>query len=87
MKNDRHDVIKFEFSKKREKMSLANICRIICEKFNQNRHNRLGCIAGTDRQTERQTDRDTHSHTNTHTLSVSIATYSVKMTEYKNRIC
>ena len=30
-----------------------------------------------------QTDRQTHAHTHTHNLG-SIATYSVKMTEYKN---
>ena len=57
-------------------MSLANICQIICGKFHQNRFIRLGCKDDTDRQTDRQTD------TQTHTLG-SIATYSVKMTEYK----
>ena len=62
---------------KPRKMSLTNICQIICAKFHQNRHNRLGCRADTDRHTHTQTHRDTPS--------VSIATYSVKMTEYKNK--
>ena len=34
-------------------------------------------------RTHRQTDRHTHTHTHTDTLGW-IATYSVKMTEYKN---
>ena len=40
-----------------------------------------GELPHTDRQTDRQTD--THTHTHTHTLG-SIATYSVKLTEYEN---
>ena len=58
-------------------MTLANICQMICGKFHQNRFIRLGC--GDDTHT--QTDRQTH----THTLG-SIATYSVKMTEYKKEV-
>ena len=49
----------------------------LCE--NQNRLSCLGCRADIDTQTDRHTDRHTH------TLG-SIATYSVKMTEYKNHI-
>ena len=63
-----------KFQKPR-KMTLANILKIICVKFHQNRFICLGCRDDTDRQTDR--------HTHTHTLG-SIATYSVKMTEYKN---
>ena len=65
-----------KFQKPR-KMTLANICQIICGKFHQNRFIRLGCRDDTHIQTHR------HTHTHTHTLSL-IATYSVKMTEYKN---
>ena len=53
-------------------MTLANILEIICVKFHQNRLIRLGCRDDTHR----------HTHRRTHTLG-SIATYSVKMTEYK----
>ena len=56
-------------------MTLANICQIICRKFHQNRFIRLGCRDDTHTHTE--------TDTQTHTLG-SIATYSVKMTEYKN---
>ena len=36
-------------------------------------------------QTDRQTDTHTHAHTHAHTHTLgSIATYSVKMTEYNN---
>ena len=64
-----------KFQKPR-KMTLANILEIICVKFHQNRFICLGCRDDTDRQT--------HRRTHTHTLG-SIATYSVKMTEYKTR--
>ena len=52
------------------------ILEIIRAKFHQNRFSRLGCSADTHRQTH------AHTHAHTHTLG-SIATYSVKMTEYK----
>ena len=68
-----------KFQKPR-KMTLANILEIICVKFHQNRFICLGCRDDTHRRTDRQTDRRTDAHT--HTLG-SIATYSVKMTEYK----
>ena len=74
VQNGHHEIIKFKFSKPAKKSpQLANICWTICAKFHQNRHNRLGCRADTER------------HTHTHTPSVSIATYSVKMTEYKKQ--
>ena len=63
-------ILKFQNPRKTD---LANICQIICRKFHQNRSSRLGCSA----------DTDTCTHAHTHTL-VSIATYSVKMTECKN---
>merc|ERR1712240_749909 len=69
-----------KFQKPR-KTTLANICQIICGKFHQNRLIRLGCRDDTHIQTHRHTDRQTDTHT--HTLG-SIATYSVKMTEFKN---
>ena len=50
------------------KMTLANILKMICRKFHQNRLIRLGCRDDTHRQTHRHTD------TRTHTLG-SIATY------------
>ena len=68
---------------KSKKMTQVNICQIICAKFHQNRHNRFGCRASTHRHTHTQTHTQTHTHTLIHTPSVSIATYSVKMTEYK----
>ena len=43
---------------------------------------RCRTVAAYKRQTDTQTDRQTHRHT--HTLG-SIATYSVKMTEYKKQ--
>ena len=49
-------------------MSLANIFKIICGKFHQNRPIRMGCRddthTRTDRQTDRQTDTLTHTHRN-----------------------
>ena len=77
MQNERHDVIKFELWKTAKK-TLANICQIICRKFHQNRFIRLGCRDDTHTHTDR------HTHTHTHTLG-SIATYSVKLTEYKKQ--
>ena len=50
-----------KFQKPR-KMTLANILKIICVKFHQNRSNRLGCRDDTHTQTDRQTDRRTHTH-------------------------
>ena len=38
----------------------------------------------TDTHTHARTHAHTYTHTLIHTPSVSIATYSVKMTEYKN---
>ena len=63
---------------KSKKTTQVNICQIICAKFHQNRRNRLGCRASTQRHTH------THTHTHSFRHSVSIATYSVKMTEYEN---
>merc|ERR1712012_989354 len=60
-------------------MTLANILEIICVKFHQNRFICLGCRDDTHRRTDAQTD------THTHTLG-SIATYSVKMNEYKKHL-
>ena len=61
---------------KPRKRSLASVSQIICRKFHQIRLIRLGCR--DDKQMQTLTQRHTH------TLS-SIATYSDKMTEYKNR--
>ena len=47
-----------KFQKPR-KMTLANICQMICGKFHQNRFIRLGCRDDTHRRT--------HIHTDTHT--------------------
>ena len=58
------------------KMYKVDILEIIRAKFHQNRFSCLGCSADTHRQTDR------HTHAHTHTIG-SIATYSVKMTEYK----
>ena len=55
------------------KTDLTNICQIICRKFHQNAPIRLGCSASI---------LDTHTFTYTHPRF--IATYSNKMTEYKN---
>ena len=60
------------------------ILEIIRAKFHQNRFSRLGCSADTHRQTDTHTHIHTHTHTHAHTHTLgSIATYSVKMTEYK----
>ena len=56
----------------RWKASLANIFKIICGKFHQNRPTRMGCRDDTHTQTHRHTDRQTD------TLG-SILTYSVKI--------
>ena len=48
----------------------------ICGKFHQNRSIRLGCRDDNDRHTQTDTQTDTLA---------SIATYSVKLTEYKKR--
>ena len=52
----RHQIQNF---KNRENMTLANILKIICVKFHQNRSIRLGCRDDTDRQTHTQTDAHT----------------------------
>ena len=63
---------------KSKKMTQENICQIFCAKFQQNRQNRLSRSAATHTQT--------HTHTLIHTPSVSVATYSVKMTEYNDTL-
>ena len=45
-----------------------NNCQIMAAKFNQNRHNRLGCRASTYRHTDRNAYDIHYTHTHTHTL-------------------
>ena len=54
-----------KFQKPR-KMTLANILKIICVKFHQNRFIRLGCRDDTHRHTHTHTHTQTHTQTHTH---------------------
>ena len=58
------------------KMSLANILKIICGKFHQNRPIRMGCRDDTHIHTHTHTHTQTDRHTDT---LGSITTYSVKI--------
>ena len=47
---------------------------------------KIGPLVWAVEMTKTQTHTNTHTHTHTHTDTLgSIATYSVKLTEYKNR--
>ena len=72
-------ISKFQNSRK---MDLANIRQIICRKCHPNPSICLGCSAVTHTHTHTHTHTYIHTHTHTHTLG-SIATYSVKLAEYK----
>ena len=69
----------------RWKMSLANILKIICGKFHQNRPIRMGCRDDTHTQTHTQTDRHTDTQTHRHPrFDPNI--FSQNLTEYKNDV-
>jgi len=73
-----------KFQKLRKTDSVL-ILETTCAKVHWNWSSRLFCSADTDRRTHARTHERTHArtHIHTHTLG-SMATYSVKMTEYKN---
>ena len=66
------------------KKSLANILKIICGKFHQNRSIRMGCRDDTHTQTHRHTDRHTDTHTDT--LGFDRNIFSQNLTEYKKEL-
>ena len=74
VQNGRHDVIKFEFSKTEKNDTSKYLSDHLCK------------VSAKSTQPFEQERCHTHTHRHTliHTPSVSIATYSVKMTEYKN---
>ena len=83
MQNGRYDVIKFEFSKIEKEVIYKYLSDHLCKVSSKSTQ------PFKQERCHTQTHAHTHTHTHTHTLiqtpSVSIATYSVKMTEYKKK--